>query len=87
MIESEAERFPEERDMSHLTTGANHRFAVEMEYRARNIQQVSTACTLHKDRGILPNEIHHDGWTQQTHFTKWHPASGTNLLLKLGYAG
>ncbi len=87
MIESEAERLSEERDMSHLATGTNRTLAVEMEYRTGNIQQGSTACALfHKDCCIDPNEIHHDGWAQQTYFTKRHPAGGTNLLLKLGHA-
>jgi hypothetical protein len=86
MIEGETERLPEERDMSHFATGTNRTLAVEMEYRTRKIQQGSTACALPKDRGIVPNEIHHDGWAQQTHFTKRHPADGTNLLLKLGHA-
>ena len=87
MIESETERLPEERHMSHLAAGTNRTFAVEMEYRTRNIQQGSTACPLHhKDCGVAPNEIHHDGGAQQTYFTKRHPAGGTNLLLKLGHA-
>ena len=86
MIESETEHLPEERDMSHLAAGTNRTLAVEVEYRTRNIQQGSTACPLHhKDCGVAPNEIHHDGGAQQTYFTKWHPADGTNLLLKLGH--
>ena len=86
MTESETERFPEERNMSHLATRTNRRLAVEMEYRTRNIQQGSTAFALHKDRSIIPNEIHHDSWAQQPHFTKRHTTGGTNLLLKLGHA-
>jgi hypothetical protein len=86
MIEGETERLPEKRDMSHLATGTNRTLAVEMDDCTRNIQQGSTACAVHKNRGIVPNEIHHDGWAQQTHFTKRHPADGTNLLLKLGHA-
>jgi hypothetical protein len=86
MIEGETKRLPEERDMSHLATGTNHRFAVEMEYRTRNIEQGSTTCALRHAHGIVPNKIHHDGWAQQTHFTKRHPADSTNLLLKLGHA-
>ena len=86
MIEGETERLPEERDMSHLATGTDRTFAVEMEYRTRSIQQGSRACALHQARGVVPNEIHHDGWTQQAHFTKRHPASSTDLLLELGHA-
>ena len=87
VIEGETECLPEERDMSHLATRTNRAFAVKMEYRTRNIQQSSTACTFfHKACGIASNEIHHDGWAQQTHFTKRHPADDTNLLLKLGHA-
>ncbi len=85
MIEGETERLPEKCDMSHLATGTNCTLAVEMDDRTRNIHQRSTACALHNNRGIIPNEIHHDGRAQQTHFTKRHPADGTNLLLKLGH--
>ena len=38
MIEGETERLPEERNMSHLAAGTNHSLALEMEYRAGNIQ-------------------------------------------------
>ena len=86
MIEGETERLAEERDMSHLATGTNHWFAVEMEHRAGNIQKGSTACALHNGRRIVPNEIHHDGGAQQTHFTQRHATGSTNLLLKLGHA-
>jgi hypothetical protein len=86
MIEGETERLPQERDMSHLATWTNRTLTVKMDYCTRNTQQGSTACALYKNRGIIPYEIHHDGWAQQTHFTKRHPADGTNLLLKLGHA-
>jgi hypothetical protein len=86
MIEGQTERLPEEHDMSHLAAGSNRALAVEMEYGARNIQQNPTPCALHENFGIVPNEIHHDGWAQQSHFTKRHPADGANLLLKLGHA-
>ena len=71
--------------MSHLPAGANDTLAIEMEYRTGNIQQSTTPCALHEGRSIVPDKIQHDGWTQQTHFTKRHPADRTNLLLKLGY--
>jgi hypothetical protein len=62
MIKGLTERLPEERDMSHLATGTNRTLAVEMEYGARNLQQGPTTCAIHKNFGIVPNEIHHDGW-------------------------
>ena len=83
MIESEAERLSEERHVSHLSAGTNDMLAVEMEYRTRNIQQRTTSFTLHEGYSIVSDKIQHDGWTQQTHFTKRHPADRTNLLLKL----
>jgi hypothetical protein len=87
MIECLIERLSEECDMSHLAAGTHLTLAVEMEYRTRNIQQGSTVCALlHKNCSIVANEIHHDGGAQKTHFTKRHPADGTNLLLKLGHA-
>ena len=86
MIEGLTERLPKKRDMSHFAAGSNRALAVEVEYCARNIQQGLTTCTLHENFGIGPNEIHHDGWAQQSHFTERHPADGANLLLKLGHA-
>lgn len=83
MIEGQTKRLAEERDMSHLATGTNYSFAIEMEHRTGNIQQRSTACAFHEGCGILSNEIHHDGWAQQTYFAKGHAADSTNLLLKL----
>src|SRR5689334_10881515 len=72
--------------MSHLATRANRMFTVKMKYRARNIQQGSTASSIYKSRGVVPYKIHHDGWAQQTHLTERHPAGNTNLLLKLRHA-
>src|SRR3954447_22886406 len=79
MIEREAERLSQERHMSHLPSETNNTLTVEMEYRPRNIQQRTTACILHEGQRIVPYKIHHDGWTQQPHFTKRHPADSTNL--------
>lgn len=58
------DRLSDERNVPHLATRANCALTVEMEYRARNIQQSPTACTLHKRRGIVSDEVHHDGGTQ-----------------------
>jgi hypothetical protein len=57
-----------------------------MEYRARSLEQGSTVCALHKNLGIVSNEIHHDGGTQEAHLAERHPADRANLLLKLGHA-
>src|SRR4030065_2650178 len=84
-IARETERLAEERDMSHLATGTNLTFAIEVEHRTGNIQQGSTAGTLHEGLGIPPDKIHHDGWAQQPHFTERHAARGTTLLCELGY--